>query len=89
MKALSRAFSVFLVLSLILSLSACAGKSQTATVEQESIQVDSSTELFLSLTEKANKSLTFPLNEDQAAKIKKAGADRVTWTLHRILRKPR
>lgn len=47
--------SVFLVLSLILSLSACAAQTGTATVEQQTVQVDSSTELFLSLTEKTSK----------------------------------
>lgn len=28
--------------------------------------------------------MTFSLTEDQAARVKKAGADKVTWTLHRI-----
>ena len=83
MKTSSGFLSVFLILSLILSLSACATQTGSDTGEQQSIQVDSSTELFLSLTEKTSKSLIFPLTEDQAAKVKKAGAKQVTWTLHR------
>ena len=83
MKASSGFLSVFLILSLILSLSACAAQTGSDTGEQQSVQVDSSTELFLSLTEKTSKSLIFPLTEDQAAKVKKAGAKQVTWTLHR------
>ena len=94
MKAASRFLSVFLVLALALSCSACTSGTDTAagkeeigqegTGEELSAEVDSTTELFLSLTEKTSKSLVFPLTEEQAAAVKKAGADKVTWTLHRL-----
>lgn len=71
MKTSSGFLSVFLILSLILSLSACTTQTGSDTGEQQSVQVDSSTELFLSLTEKTSKSLIFHLTEDQAAKVKK------------------
>jgi len=38
MKASSGFLSVFIVLSLILSLSACAAQTGTATVEQQTVQ---------------------------------------------------
>ena len=94
MKAASRLLSVFLVLALTLSCSACASGTDTAagkeeagqegTREELSAEVDSTTELFLPLTEKTSKSLVFSLTEEQAAAVKKAGADKVTWTLHRL-----
>lgn len=87
MKGISRFLSVFLVLALILSCSACASGSFTALreddVEELIIGADSTTELFVPLTEKISKSLVFPLSEEQAALVKKAGARKVTWTLHR------
>ena len=94
MKAASRFLSVFLALAMVFSCSACASGTDTAagkeeagqegTGEELSAEVDSTTELFLSLTEKTSKSLVFPLTEEQAAAVKKAGADKVTWTLHRL-----
>lgn len=94
MKASSRFLSVFLVLAQMLSCSACASGTGTAageenagkegTGEELSVGADSTTELFLSLTEKTSKSLAFPLTEEQAAQVEKAGADKVTWTLHRL-----
>ena len=94
MKAASRFLSVFLALAVVFSCSACASGTDTAagkeeagqegTGEELSAEVDSTTELFLPLTEKTSKSLVFPLTEEQAAAVKKAGADKVTWTLHRL-----
>ena len=84
MKAISRFLSVFLVLSLMISCSTFPAQTAVAAEEEPSIRADSSAGLFLSLTEKTCKSLTFPLTEDQAAQVEKAGADQVTWTLHRI-----
>ena len=88
MKAAPRFLSVFLVLALILSCNACASGTGTLTEEEGAeeelpVEVDSTTELFVPLTEKTSKSLAFPLTEEQAAVVKKAGADKVTWTLHR------
>ena len=83
MKVFSRILAVFLTLSLILSLSACAGRTGTADAEEPPIQSENPTELFLALTERTSHSMTFSLTEDQAARVKKAGADKVTWTLHR------
>ena len=98
MKAASGFLAVFLVLALVLSCSACASGTgsaageeaageekagQEGTGEELSAGVDSTTELFLSLTEKTSKSLVFSLTEEQVAAVKKAGADKVTWTLHR------
>ena len=84
MKVFSRILAVFLALSLILGLSACAGRTGTADAEEPPIQSENPTELFLALTERTSHSMTFSLTEDQAARVKKAGADKVTWTLHRI-----
>ena len=94
MKTASRFLSVFLVLALVLSCSACASGTGSAAGEEEagqegtgeelSAEADSATELFVSLTEKTSKSLVFSLTEEQVAVVKKAGADKVTWTLHRI-----
>ena len=94
MKAASRFLSVFLVLALVLSCSACASGTGTTAGEEKAGQgrtgeelsagVDSTTELFLPLTEKTSKSLVFSLTEEQFAVVKKAGADKVTWTLHRL-----
>ena len=83
MKASSRLLSVFLALSLMLGSSACAAGTGTAGGEETSGGADSTTELFLPLTESTSKSLTFRLTEEQAAQVEKAGADRVTWTLRR------
>ena len=44
---------------------------------------DTPTGLFLALTERTSRSLTFPLTEEQAAQVEKAGADKVTWTPQR------
>ncbi len=94
MKASFRFLSLFFMLALILSCSACASGTGTAageekagqegTGEELSVEMDSTTELFLSLTEKTSKSLSFSLTEEQAALVEKAGADKVTWTLHRL-----
>ena len=97
MKASSRFLSAFLVLALMLSCSAFAsgtGTTAVTAVEEKAGQegtgeelfagVDSTTELFLSLTEGTSKSLAFPLTEEQAALVEKAGADKVIWTLHRL-----
>ena len=106
MKASSRFLSLFLVIMMILSCSACAAATGADTAAGEkttgeeaageetagentagedlSAGADSTTELFLPLTEKTSKSLAFPLTEEQAALVEKAGADKVTWTLHRL-----
>ena len=99
MKASYRFLSLFLVLALMFSCSACASGTGTAAGAEEAGQEatgeeaageglsaveESTTRLFLSLTEKTSKSLAFPLTEEQAAQVKKAGADKVTWTLHRL-----
>ena len=83
MKTPFRFLSPLLVLTLTLSNSACAAPTDTDTVDESSTGKDSSTELFLSLTEGTSESLSFPLTTEQAAQIEKAGADKVTWTLHR------
>ena len=83
MKAFSRFLSVSLVFLLILICSTFAAQADTAAGEEPSIQEDSSSGLFLSLSEKTSKSLSFPLTEAQAAQVEKTGADQVTWTLHR------
>ena len=88
MKGISRFLSVFLVLALILSCSACTSGTFTAPGEEEDVEeivigADNTTELFVPLTEKTSKSLAFPLSEEQAAQVRKAGARNVTWTLHR------
>ena len=57
---------------------------QEGTGEELSTEADSTTGLFVPLTEKTSKSLAFPLSEEQAAVVEKAGADKVTWTLHRL-----
>ena len=72
MKAASRFLSAFLVLALILSCSACTSGTDTAAGEEEAAEefvvgTDSTTELFVSLTEATRKSLVFPLTEEQAA----------------------
>ena len=46
-------------------------------------EMDSTPGLFLALTERSSESLAFPLTEEQTARVEKAGADQVTWTLHR------
>ena len=83
MKAASGFLSVFLVLALILSCSGCASGTGTETGKVEAGQeetggelsagVDSTTDLFVPLTEKTSKSLVFPLTEEQAAQVEKAG----------------
>ena len=83
MKAFSRFLSVFLVFPLIFSCGASAVLADTAAGEELSIQEDSSSGLFLPLSEKTSQSLSFPLTEAQTAEVEKAGADQVTWTLHR------
>lgn len=75
MKGISRFLSVFLVLALILSCSACASGTFTAPWEEEDVEeliigADSTTELFVPLTEKTSKSLAFPLSEEQAAQVR-------------------
>ena len=60
------------------------GTGEEGSGEELSAGVDSTTELFLSLTEGTSKSLAFPLTEEQAALAEKAGADKVIWTLHRL-----
>ena len=89
MKRASKFLSVFLVLVLILNCSACSSGTDETTVEEEPVEEliiggNNSPELFISLTEKTSKSLIFTLSEKQAAQVKKAGADKVTWTLHRL-----
>ena len=83
MKAFSRFLSVFLVLSLMLCCGAFAAQADTEAGEEPSIQDDSSSGLFLALSEETSQSLSFPLTEAQAAQVEEAGADQVTWTLHR------
>ena len=83
MKTVSRFFSVFLAFSLMLSCSAFALQADTTAGEEHSMQEDSSSGLFLPLSEKTSQSLSFTLTEAQAAQVEKAGADQVTWTLHR------
>ena len=53
------------------------GTGEEGSGEELSAGVDSTTELFLSLTEGTSKSLAFPLTEEQAALAEKAGADKV------------
>lgn len=85
MKRLSKILSILLVLSLISGCGTANIGIETGTeMEKESVvQTDSNDELFLSLTESTSESLSFSLTEEQAAQIEKAGADQVTWTLHR------
>ena len=85
MKRLSKILSILLVLSLISGCGTANTGIETGTeMEKESVvQTDSNDELFLSLTESTSESLSFSLTEEQAAQIEKAGADQVTWTLHR------
>ena len=87
MKGISRFLSVFLVLALILSCSACSSGTFTAPgeedVEELIIGGDNMPELFIPLTEKTSKSLVFTLSDEQADQVRKAGAGKVTWTLHR------
>ncbi len=83
MKPASRFLSLFLVPVLMLSSSVCASGTAAAAGEELSAGTDSTTGLFVSLTERTSKSLVFPLSEEQASMVKKAGADKVTWTLHR------
>ncbi|MEE1039518.1 MAG: hypothetical protein U0L10_02225 [Lachnospiraceae bacterium] len=95
MKASSRFLSVFLVLALMLSCSACASGTGAAAGAEEageeaageeaagegfSAEEKSTTGLFLALTESTSKSLAFPLTEEQAAQVERAGADQVTWS---------
>ena len=89
MKGASGFLSVLLVLVLILGCNACAlgnvnAAAEETTAEELIIGADSTTELFIPLTEKTSKILDFPLSEEQAEQVKKAGADKVTWTLHRL-----
>ena len=68
-------------------LTGCEGSGQSGqqpVKEALSAGADSTTDLFVPLTEKTSKSLVFPLTEEQAALVEKAGADKVTWTLHRL-----
>ena len=83
MKPASRFLSLFLVPVLMFSSSVCASGTAAAPGEELSAGADSTTGLFVSLTERTSKSLVFPLSEEQASMVKKAGADKVTWTLHR------
>ena len=88
MKGISRFMSVFLVLMLTLSCSACSSGSFTAGGEEENVEEliidgDNMPELFISMTENTSKSLVFTLSDEQAAQVKKAGAGKVAWTLHR------
>jgi hypothetical protein len=75
--------AVLLVLSLMLGSGAFAAQTGTAEHRGTSVRADSSTELFLPLSEGMTASLAFPLTEAQAAQVEQAGADRVIWTLHR------
>ena len=93
MKGSSGFLSVFLVLALMLSCSACASGTGTSAGEEKvekeeagelAIETDSTNELFISLTERIDRSLAFTLTEEQTQQVEKAGADQVTWTLHRI-----
>ena len=83
MKTPPRLLSLLLMLALTLSNSACTAQTDTVTEDESSAEKDSSTGLFLSLTEGTSESLSFPLTKEQAAQVEKAGADKVTWTLHR------
>ena len=93
MKGSSGFLSVFLVLALMLSCSACASGTGTSAREEKvekeeagelAIETDSTNELFISLTERIDRSLAFTLTEEQTQQVEKVGADQVTWTLHRI-----
>ena len=88
MKGISRFLSVFLVLALTLSCSACSSGIFSAAEEEENVEEliidgDNMPEVFIPMTEKTSKSLVFTLSDEQAAQVKKAGAGKVTWTLHR------
>ncbi len=58
-------------------------QADTSAGEKLSTQANSYDGLFLTLSEGTSKSLAFPLTKEQAARVEKAGADKVTWTLHR------
>ena len=69
MKGASGFLSVLLVLVLILGCNACAlgnvnAAAEETTAEELIIGADSTTELFIPLTEKTSKILDFPLSED-------------------------
>ena len=95
MKTISRFLSILLIFPLLLGCSACASQTGTPAGEESSVQagttagaaqsaqVDANGGLFLSLSEAESKSLAFPLTKDHAGQVEKAGADKVTWTLHR------
>ena len=95
MKATSRFLSLSLIFPLLLGCNACAGQTGTAAGEESSVQAgttagapqsaqeDGNGGLFLSLSAAESKSLAFPLTKEQAGQVGKAGADKVTWTLHR------
>ena len=88
MKGISRFLSIFLVLALTLSCSACSSGIFSAAEEEENVEEliidgDNMPEVFIPMTEKTSKSLVFTLSDEQAAQVKKAGAGKVTWTLHR------
>lgn len=70
------------LLLLISLISICTPYDTEA--EENAARTDSTDELFLSMTESTSKSLAFPLTQEQAARVQKVGADKVTWTLHRI-----
>ena len=88
MKNRSKVLSVLLVLSLLSGCGAAGAEAAKGTEATEAgetaVQADSTDELFLFLTEGTSKSLAFPLTKEQAAQVENAGADKVTWTLHRV-----
>ena len=83
MKAFIRFLSVLLVLTLIPGCGASVAETGTDAEAETSVQADVTEGLFLSLTEQTSESLSFPLTKEQASKVEQAGADKVTWTLHR------
>ena len=83
MKAFSRFLTLLLALSLIPGCGTSGAGTGTDAEAETSVQADVTEGLFLSLTEQTSESLSFPLTKEQASKVEQAGADKVTWTLHR------
>ena len=81
----SSGFLSFLLLpALLISISACGVQPASSDVQEASAGKDAPSGLFLALTEATSQSLVFPLSEEHAAQVEKAGPDQVTWTLHRV-----
>ena len=62
-----RFLSSLLSLVLLFSGTSCAVETSTETAEEPAAENTGPSELFLALTEKTSKSLSFPLTKEQAA----------------------